>query len=317
MEYYRQDIDILRDLGFEVVLATRWREVPSDVDLYFVWWWHWGFLPMSRNLRKRPCLITGTLDLSSPLANGYYQRPWWHRCLMRYALKNASANVFISARECEGVGRALKVTKPSYVPEGVDTDVYREGNGPREDYVLTVSKMIYRTNTDRKCIPEIIRAIPLIHAEHPKTRFIIAGEKGGDYARIEVLAQQLGVAEYVEFSGVISRDKKIRLMQRCKVYLSPSRYEGFGLAILEAMSCGAAVVSSPAGAVPEVVGDAGLLVDGSSPEAIAAAVNRYLGDESLRREMGIGARLRAETAFPVSRRKRELEQVIAGILKGS
>ena len=80
------------------------------------------------------------------------------------------------------------------------------------------------------------------------------------------------------------------------------------------MSCGAPVVSSPVGEVPEVVADAGLLVDGSSPEAIAAAVNRYLEDDRLRGQMSQRARQRAETVFPRSRRKRELEKAITEML---
>ena len=80
------------------------------------------------------------------------------------------------------------------------------------------------------------------------------------------------------------------------------------------MSCGAPVVSSPAGAVPEVVGDTGLLVDGTSPEAIAGAINRYLDDEDLRTRSGQRGRQRAETIFPISRRKREIEKVISSAL---
>jgi glycosyltransferase involved in cell wall biosynthesis len=119
----------------------------------------------------------------------------------------------------------------------------------------------------------------------------------------------------VEFPGVISREQKISLMQHCKIYVSPSWYEGFGLTILEAMSCGAPVISSPVGAVPEVVGDAGLLVDGTSPEAIADAVNRYAEDATLREEVGRRGRIRAETEFPYSRRKRDLAKVIADLLE--
>jgi glycosyltransferase involved in cell wall biosynthesis len=71
-------------------------------------------------------------------------------------------------------------------------------------------------------------------------------------------------------------------MRECTVYLQPTRYEGFGLAILEAMSCGAPVVTSARGAVPEVVGDTAILVDGTSPMAIADGVLQYLGNRLLR-----------------------------------
>jgi hypothetical protein len=49
MEFYKQDIDILRELGYEVAVATSWCEIPLDVDFYFLWWWQWGFLPAMRS----------------------------------------------------------------------------------------------------------------------------------------------------------------------------------------------------------------------------------------------------------------------------
>lgn len=317
VEFYKQDIDILRDLGFEVFLATRWKEIRRDVDFYFVWWWQWGFLPLLKGaFRARPCLITGVFDFRWASGKDYFHRPFHERWLMKRTLKGAKANVFISSVEYHDVSRALCVTNPVYIPLGIDTNLYTEGVADREDFALTVAWM-NAGNSWRKCVPEVVQAIPLIRKLHPEMRFIIAGEKGTDYAGLASLAKELGVSDYVEFSGVIPREKKIELMQRCKVYVSPSRYEGFGLAILEAMSCGAPVVSSPVGAVPELVGDTGLLVDGTSPEAIAGAVNQYLDDEGLRKTKGRAGRARAQSVFPHERRKRELGHVISEMMKKS
>ena len=92
-------------------------------------------------------------------------------------------------------------------------------------------------------------------------------------------------------------------MQECVVYLQPTRYEGFGLAILEAMSCGAPVITSPKGAVPEVVGDTALFVDGTSPSSIAEGLLQYLDDPSLRDQMSRRARARAVERFPYAERR--------------
>ena len=194
----------------------------------------------------------------------------------------------------------------------MDTEVYRPGPQPREDFVLTFA-WLQGSNAARKCIPEMVRAIPLVRKRHPEVRFVIAGEKATASPELERLARDLGVLDALEFPGVLTREKKIELMQRCKVYASPSLYEGFGLAILEAMSCGAPVVSSGVGAVPEVVADAGLLVDGASPGAIADAINIYLEDGALREENGRRGRTRAETIFPYLRRKRELQKVFSEV----
>lgn len=314
-EFYKQDLDILRELGCEVRVATRWQQIPRGVDLYFIWWWQWAFLPLMKNMfRRRPCVITGTFDYQWPdgIGRDFVHRPAWQKAIMRYALEQASTNVFVSQHEYELICRDLKANNPRFIPHGVDTDAYRPGSQPREDFVLTFA-WLQRDNAARKCIPEVIKAIPLVREKYPGMRFVIGGEKGTAYPELERLARDMGVFDAVKFLGVVPREKKIELMQRCRVYVSPSLYEGFGLAILEAMSCGAPVVSSPVGAVPEVVGEAGLLVDGKSPEAIAGAINQYLEDRALRERMGRCGRARAETVFPYSRRKRELEKVLSEV----
>jgi glycosyltransferase involved in cell wall biosynthesis len=317
VEFYKQDLDVLENLGFRVTIATRWHEIPWDCDFYFVWWWTRAFLPLLKaRLRRRPVLVTGVFDYRWDIpGHDYHSRPAWQRWLLRQALQNASANVFVSRIEYEMVTRELGARNALYVPLALDPQLYSPGGGEEDETVLTVAWM-QKGNAERKCVPEIVRTIPLVLARNPGTRFIIAGERGTAYPEIAALARTLGVDHAVEFPGVISRSRKIELMRRCRVYLQPSRYEGFGMAILEAMSCGAAVVSSAVGAVPEVVGDAGLFVDGGSPEAIAEAVNRFLEDKDFRREAGQLGRSRAETLFPLERRRRELGQAIRDLLNG-
>ena len=192
VEFYQQDIRILRDLGFDLTIATRWKEIPLNVDFYFVWWWQWAFLPMLKSiLHRRPCLVTGVFDYRWPSGTDYLHRPSWQKWLMRYALKNASASVFLSQVECKEVSRDLTVKNPVYIPTTVDAAVYCEGSQPREDFTLTVA-WTDKINSWRKCVPELIQAAPLILARHPEMRFIIAGEKGSDYPRLAEMAEEPG-----------------------------------------------------------------------------------------------------------------------------
>ncbi len=85
-----------------------------------------------------------------------------------------------------------------------------------------------------------------------------------------------------------------------QVAVVPSLYEGFGFPAGEAMACGLPVISSSAGALPEVVGkdgEAGVLVPPADAEALAGALRRVMADEGLRRRMGAAARRRVETHF--------------------
>ncbi len=124
----------------------------------------------------------------------------------------------------------------------------------------------------------------------------------------------MGCRDAVEWMGPVSEGRKIELLQSCGVYLQPTHFEGFGVAILEAMSCGAPVVTSAVGAVPEVVGDAALLCDATSPESIADAVITLRNDRDLARTLGMRARERARTQFSLDRRTHDLADRIAALL---
>jgi alpha-1,3-rhamnosyl/mannosyltransferase len=90
----------------------------------------------------------------------------------------------------------------------------------------------------------------------------------------------------VRFLGVIPDDDLPAFYGAAACFAYPSLFEGFGLPVLEAMACGAAVVTSDRTALPELVGDAGLLIDPESPDDLAAAIARLLSDGALVRELG-------------------------------
>src|SRR5437764_8405968 len=93
--FYAQDLAILRNLGFDVHVATRFTEIPWGCDLYFVWWWTWAFLPLLKaKARGRPVLVTGVLDCDS-----FASRPWTQRTLIRSGFSWASWNVIVSRYE--------------------------------------------------------------------------------------------------------------------------------------------------------------------------------------------------------------------------
>jgi glycosyltransferase involved in cell wall biosynthesis len=309
VEFYAQDIKILRELGHDVRVATKLSEL-RPADLYYIWWWTWAFAPLAlaRALR-RPSVVTGVFD-----AWDFERRPALQKNLLKMALRRSSVNIFISQYECEQVSETFAVNAPRYSPLSVDTAVYSAGEVVRSNFIFSTAWM-EGANAARKCVPELIRAVPNVCRAHPEVRFLIAGERGSAYPALAELARDLGVSDRIEFLGVISREQKIELMQRCKIYLQPSRFEGFGLAILEAMSCGAAVVSSPVGAVPEVVGDTARLVDGTSPRAIAAAVNDLLDRADERQDLGHRARARAESVFPYERRLRDIREIIEQVCR--
>lgn len=306
IEFYRTDILLLQELGFDVQIATRFRELRR-ADLFFVWWWTWAFAPVfvARVLRT-PALVTGTFDDWA-----YPRRPWVHRALIRFAARRAAVNVFVSKLEHQAVASRFALANTSYSPHVVDTDYYRPGDYPRQGFGVTVVQMD-RGNARRKALFELIQALPAILSVAPGFSLVVVGVCGSDFPAVRAEVERLEVGNAVTFAGRVSRDRKRELLQSCALYLQPSHFEGFGLAILEAMSCGAPVLTSDAGAVREVGGDA-VHYARPMPEDIAAQTLMLLQDANVRDFLGRSSRERAVTMFSNERRREDLRVLIDSI----
>jgi glycosyltransferase involved in cell wall biosynthesis len=121
--------------------------------------------------------------------------------------------------------------------------------------------------------------------EVPPLQLVLAGKKG--WLSKDILAHpvELGIEGHVVYPGFIENADLAALYSGARLFVMPSLHEGFCMPVLEAMACGAPVVCSNASSLPEVAGDAALLFDPLDVEAMAAAIERALGSEELRRKM--------------------------------
>ena len=154
-------------------------------------------------------------------------------------------------------------------------------------YVLAVG-----TIEPRKNLPVLVRAFDALAADDPELVLVVAGTRGwgGDAFDASVAAAHHG--DRVQTPGYVSADDRRDLLVGAAVLAFPSHYEGFGFPPLEAMAAGVPVVTTYAGAVPEVVGDAAVVVAVDDADALAAALATALTDEGVRRvlvERGRGA----------------------------
>src|SRR5687767_13062892 len=99
-EYYKQDLEALESLGHEVVVCTKYQEIPPRFDAMVVWWWSRAFLPvlLCRMLR-RPCIVTGVFNFRFPAhltGNDYFGKRGWQRFLIRNAARLADLNLFLN-----------------------------------------------------------------------------------------------------------------------------------------------------------------------------------------------------------------------------
>lgn len=118
---------------------------------------------------------------------------------------------------------------------------------------------------------------------------VVAGPIRAERPALELLARKLGVADTVDWPGFQSGDALVRLYRRAIAYVDPSLYEGFGLQAAEALACGTPVIASNTTSLPEVVGDAGILLDPQDAEAFAAAMRRIVGEPELATELSAKA----------------------------
>jgi glycosyltransferase involved in cell wall biosynthesis len=157
-------------------------------------------------------------------------------------------------------------------PPGVDPVFTSNGPSPdSEPYLLFVSAI-----QPRKDPVAAIEALALLSDESP--RLVLVGPDKGGRVEAERAAERTGVARRVEFRGHVPLDELAALYRGAACFVFPSRYEGFGLPVLEAMASGTPVVTTTAGALPEAAGDAAILVPERNPVELAGGIERALAD---------------------------------------
>jgi len=139
----------------------------------------------------------------------------------------------------------------------------------------------------RKNLPTLLRALAVCRDEDAAAspQLVIAGPRGWLDGPIFELIRDLKLGDQVRLVGGVGPEQLLWLYNACRFYIQPELYSGFGLPVLEAMQCGAAVVAADAAALPELIGDAGLLVTATEIEAWVDALRRLWNDPELRADL--------------------------------
>src|SRR5262245_35175391 len=158
----------------------------------------------------------------------------------------------------------------------------------RDRYQLNAPYVLYAGNIKpHKNLERLIEAFHMLRQDPDlaHVKLLIIGDEISKYATLRRAVHRYKLHKYVRFFGFVP-DKTLAVLYRlARVFVFPSLYEGFGFPPLEAMAAGAPVISSNVSSLPEVVGDAALLIDPLDPVAIADAMRRVLMDSDLREEL--------------------------------
>ena len=175
-------------------------------------------------------------------------------------------------------------------------------------YALSVG-----TVTPRKNYSRVIRALSQLGKEINDLNYVIVGGAGWTRDEIDATIAETGMRDRVHFLGFVPDADLPALYTGARMLILASLYEGFGLPILEAMACGTPVIAGNVSSLPEVVGDAGLLVDPSDIDAISGAIHRLENDDILRQRC-VAAGIERARAFTWERAAAQLQRVYQSLL---
>ncbi len=262
-------------------------------DALVVWFasWH-AHLPLllARLLRRPSLLIVGGFDTASMPEIGYgYQQGGIRRRLARACMRLAT-RLMTNSEYSRGELERNAGFSAAVVHHGIPDPFGTLPDGPRDALAVTVSN-VARIALERKGLRVFVEAA----AHAPEVEFRLVGACTDDAA--ELLRAR--AAPNAALTGRLSDEDLDALLRRASVYVQASRHEGFGMGVAEAMLAGCIPVVTDAGALPEVVGDAGVVV-APDPVSVAEGVRRAL---ELGPDARAAARERITGRFPLALRR--------------
>lgn len=211
-------------------------------------------------------------------------RRWYGfvRMQARVARRLPLLTVSVAARDEISREMGVPAGRIAVVPNGVDADLFR----PLPDRPRTPGRVVATASADvpLKGLEPLLRAFAIVRARRP-AELVVVGRPRAD-GPIPRLLDELGLDGSVRFVSGIPDEELVSLYAEAEAAVVPSLYEGFSLPAVEAMACGLPLVATTAGALPEVVGDAALLVPPGDPCALADQLTVLLGDAGMRRALG-------------------------------
>lgn len=222
---------------------------------------------------------------------------------LRRRLQDAEAVVapstFTAQRMVEKNG--VRPERMSVLAHGLDPQFCSANEGSlrragQGQTLLSVTRLV-RTHAG-KGVQDVLAALPHVVQQCPGVRYLVAGD-GDDRQRLTELANQLGLAERVEFLGELDEAALASLYRQADVFVLPSTTEGFGIAFAEAMYAGLPVVARAVGGATDVIqhGRTGLLLSSDQPAELTEALIGLLGSAEMRAAMGHAGHLRARENF--------------------
>ncbi len=198
-----------------------------------------------------------------------------------------------AARDSHSVHYGMRPEQAMVSFNGIDHAVFHPDAGTlREPNLIAATAS---ADVPIKGLDVLMQAFVKLAVRNPALKLEMIGQLREGRAR-QILAAA-GLLDRVSTRSGVSREEIAGLYRRASVVACPARFEGFGFPAAEAMACGAPVVASDGGALPEVVGEAGSIVPAGDPVALETALRAVLNQPDMAREMGEAGAQRAREVF--------------------
>lgn len=233
--------------------------------------------------------ITVDRDLAVKAASSFWakikQLRWYSFIgMQKRVARSLSRIITVSKSSMNDISRDFNIPQQRFniIPNGIDTDLFHpipEIKREKNRIIVTSS-----AETPLKGLRYLLEAVAEIYTNR-KIKLVVVGtlKKNGE---IERLLTKLGIKECVTFTGCIENDAFVQHYAKAFLAIVPSVYEGFGFPAGEAMACGLPVISTTGGALPEVVGNAGMLVPPANPKALVKAILTLMDHPEQAKRMG-------------------------------
>jgi phosphatidylinositol alpha-1,6-mannosyltransferase len=248
--------------------------------------------------------------------------PWFWKFYCRWAASRADDVTYITDFCRRAIYDGKPPTAGHIIPPGVDLEAYRPNAGGseiRERLGLAADTPVLfamQRLSPEKRVEVVIESFAIVSRKHPEARLVVGGT-GPSLSDLQALAQKLGLADTVLFTGYIPDDDLPRYYAACDIFVFHSAYETFGIVLAEAMAAGKPIVSVNHTAIPDVVSDrdTGILVPPFDPAAMARAISELIDDPNERARLGANGRMFAESNLSWDRVAAMYEDVFEAVMR--
>lgn len=268
-QFYRIDIQILEELGYNVILSNEISDAWAfwRYDFVFAYFYRYAFfVALIAKLFWRNTYFTGGIDaLDKNLVSEkeYKVQKWFLRAC--YWLSKSC--IIVSKTDDENVRNIVGGKKLSYSEHTIDISRYDCELKNKENICTTIAWQATVGNVKRKGVDNALRLFAILHQvpEYAQYKFVIMGKTGEGTTYLKEIVEELGIGNFVEFTDSISEHKKVDYLKRSKIYFQLSKYEGFGVASLEALCAKNIVVHSGKGGLSNPIYKDGIMLDIDQP----------------------------------------------------